>query len=345
MTRSAALAFEQVTFAYDHASAPAVAAVDMAVDPGKLVVLVGPSGCGKSTLLRLVAGLLAPTAGRIVIDGNDVQGVAPAQRRVGWVPQSYALFGHLNVADNIAFGLRMQRVPSAERASRVRAMLELCQISELADRATHELSGGQRQRVAIARALAVRPRLLLLDEPLAALDPQLRTALRAKLHDLLRESGVTTLFVTHDQREALAIADRIAVLRGGQLEQYGTPEQVWNQPANAFVANFISGAAVVPAQRIDATTVEVAPRLRAQVAPLLHADSVLLALRPTDLQCSADGAPVEVLAVEYAGGSYLVTGRLPHGATLPFYAEDAPGIGTTVSIQFRPRVQPVVVRV
>ncbi|MDW8234886.1 MAG: ABC transporter ATP-binding protein, partial [Roseiflexaceae bacterium] len=233
------------------AAHPVVHDICLSVLPGEIVVLVGPSGCGKSTLLRLTAGLLFPTAGRLLMDETDTSAIPPDRRRVGWVPQSYALFEHLNVRDNIAFGLRMRRASRQEIARRVSDMLDLCRITELAQRRVSQLSGGQRQRVAIARALAVSPRVLLLDEPLAALDPQLRTAIRTDLQALLRASGVTTLFVTHDQAEALAVADRVAVLRAGRLEQFGTPQQLWRTPANAFVAEFFGGAVVLPARRLN----------------------------------------------------------------------------------------------
>ena len=242
LTQAASLQFEAMSYCYPGGKHPAIHAVDLAVNPGELVVLVGPSGCGKSTLLKLVAGLIEPSQGQLRINGQEIVGTPPQQRGVGWVPQSYALFDHLTVADNIAFGLRMQqrpqRLPKAKQKARVHTLLALCHMGELAQRSVRDLSGGQRQRVAIARALAVQPKVLLLDEPLAALDPQLRSTLRTNLVNLLRESGATTLFVTHDQAEALAIADRIAVLRAGRLEQYGTPEQLWTRPANAFVAEF-----------------------------------------------------------------------------------------------------------
>jgi ABC-type Fe3+/spermidine/putrescine transport system ATPase subunit len=318
----ASVVFEGLTFTYPGAEASAVSDIHLTVEPGELVVLVGPSGCGKSTLLRIAAGLLQPDQGRLLIDGSDMLGIAPEQRRAGWVPQSYALFDHLSVSENIAFGLRMRGISKDERQERVAAMLELCQIPELARRPVSELSGGQRQRVAIARALAPWPRVLLLDEPLGALDPQLRLTLRGNLEALLRESGVTTLFVTHDQGEALAIADRIAVLRDGRIEQYHTPEQLWNRPLNAFVANFLSSAQVVQARRVDTATVEIAPGLLASVPPDVVPQAtnghVTIALRSTDLCCTPDGVAVVVTGAEYIGGTYVVTGQVPGGPQLFF---------------------------
>jgi ABC-type Fe3+/spermidine/putrescine transport system ATPase subunit len=331
MTR-ASLGFEGVTFAYDQQ--PVVKNITLNIEPGELVVVVGPSGCGKSTLLRLVAGLLMPQEGRVLIDGRDVQHVPPHMRRVGWVPQSYALFDHLNVADNILFGLRMQAVPQSERATRLREMLELCRITELAQRSVSALSGGQRQRVAIARALAVNPQLLLLDEPLAALDPQLRQAIRSDLEALLRSSGVTTLFVTHDQAEALALADRVAVLRAGQLEQFDTPEQLWNAPANSFVAEFVGGAVVVQARRLDTQWVEIAPGLTA-LSPG-DAAQIALALRPSDLEVAAHGAPLPVMSCEYLGGVYIITCCLPDGKALRLHHHARAVVGERLPVALKP---------
>lgn len=335
-TSPASVVFDGLTFTYPGTEAPAISDIHLAVEPGELVVLVGPSGCGKSTLLRIAAGLLQPERGQFLIDGSDMLGVAPERRRVGWVPQSYALFDHLSVRENIAFGLRMQGVGRTARQERIQAMLDLCQISELAERPVGELSGGQRQRVAIARALAPWPRVLLLDEPLGALDPQLRLALRGKLEVLLRESGVTTLFVTHDQGEALAIADRIAVLRAGRIEQYHTPEHLWNRPVNAFVANFLSGANVVQARRVDTQTVEIAPGLLAPLptngSPPDAAEHIAIALRPADLCCTADGVPVVVTAAEYIGGTYVVTGQVPGGPQVAFLSSQQPAAGERIAV-------------
>lgn len=334
----ASLTFEAISFAYQDQLV--AQDISLHVEPGELVAIVGPSGCGKSTLLRLVAGLLMPQRGRLLIDGQDVQRVPAHARRVGWVPQSYALFDHLNVAENVLFGLRMQAVPKAERAARVRNMLELCRITELASRHVNDLSGGQRQRVAIARALAVDPRLLLLDEPLAALDPQLRQAIRSDLEALLRRSGVTTLFVTHDQSEALSLADRVAVLNGGKLEQYDTPERLWNAPANAFVAEFVGGAVVVRAHRLDAQQVEIAPGLTALCPG--DAPSVLLALRATDLEVRADGAALPVINCEYNGGDYLVTCSLPNGRPIRLHHRARAAAGEVLPVALKAHQKVVV---
>ncbi|MGJ3253818.1 MAG: ABC transporter ATP-binding protein [Elainellaceae cyanobacterium] len=342
-THPAALKFDEITYHYAGTDRPAVDAMNLAVNPGELVVLVGPSGCGKSTVLKIVAGLIEPNCGRLCIDGMDMIGLPPQQRKIGWVPQSYALFDHLTVAENIAFGLRMHRISSMKRKARTQIMMELCQISDLARRAVNDLSGGQRQRVAIARALAVQPRVLLLDEPLAALDPQLRLSLRSSLVNLLRESGVTTLFVTHDQSEALAIADRIAVMRAGKLEQYGTPETLWHHPTNQFVAQFLSNADVVAGRRIGIRQVEIAPGLVATINPdqlaahrfESNGHEITLALRPTDIQLDPSGQRVVITATEYSGGHYLARGQVPDGPQLSFFLSQPLRLGATVSIRLR----------
>jgi putative spermidine/putrescine transport system ATP-binding protein len=339
-TYPASLTFEQISYAYSRSEGAAIASINLHVKPGELVVLVGPSGCGKSTLLKLVSGLISPDQGRLLIDGIDVSGVPPQKRQVGWVPQSYALFDHLTVAENVAFGLRMQSIPSANRKRQTQAMLELCHIAELAQRAVSELSGGQRQRVAIARALAIRPRVLLLDEPLAALDPQLRSALRTNLENLLRETGVTTLFVTHDQAEALAIADRIAVLRNGQVEQYGTPEELWNTPVNEFVAQFLGDAQVVQGRLVRTGEVEIVPGLVAKIDPTidltqLQSDTVQLALHPTDFQLDPTGVKAIAITSEYVGGRYLTHVQVVNGPKLCLFLEPMLSPGTMISIHLR----------
>jgi putative spermidine/putrescine transport system ATP-binding protein len=334
MSQPASVHLDRVSYTYG--GMPALSAVDLSVEPGELVTLVGPSGCGKSTLLRIVAGLLSPSEGRVRLDDTDVGGVAPERRAIGWMPQSYALFEHLNVEQNIAFGLRMRGAGRSEQRQRVAEMLELCQIVELADRPVTALSGGQRQRVAIARALAVRPRVLLLDEPLAALDPQLRIELRAGLEKLLHDSGVTTLFVTHDQGEALALADRVAVLKDGVLQQFATPEEVWAAPANDFVASFFGHSVVLRARRVDARTLEVVDGI---TVPHEGNDEPTVVLRAADLVPCApgEGHPLEVIAVEYTGDGYKTTGRSRTGLELRFNTDRRHDIGDQVHVTLRDR--------
>ncbi|HET6611927.1 MAG TPA: sulfate/molybdate ABC transporter ATP-binding protein [Kofleriaceae bacterium] len=228
-----------------YARTPAIRDVSFEVVPGRLTALLGPSGSGKTTLLRCIAGLETVDAGTITIDGEDVTMLPPRARRLGMVFQSYALFGHMTVAKNIAYGLKIARVPPAERRARVAELLELVQLSGLGARMPSQLSGGQRQRVALARALAPRPRVLLLDEPFSALDAKVRRELRELTRRLHEELGVTTILVTHDQDEAMELADRLVVMNRGRIEQIGTPDEVYDEPASAFVAGFIGAANVI----------------------------------------------------------------------------------------------------
>ena len=217
----------------------AVEHVDLTIGEGEFFSLLGPSGCGKTTTLRMIGGFEEPTEGQILLYGKDVVGVAPNHRDVNMVFQSYALFPHMNVFDNVAFGLKRKRVPKAELRTRVGEMLELVQLDGKADRKPSELSGGQQQRVALARALVNRPRALLLDEPLAALDLKLRQAMQIELKRIQREVGITFVFVTHDQNEALTMSDRLVVMNAGRIEQLGSPREMYERPRTRFVAGFI----------------------------------------------------------------------------------------------------------
>ncbi len=220
--------------------------LDLQARRGEMLTLLGPSGCGKTTSLRLVAGFLHPEAGRILIGGKSVEGEPPHRRRIGIVFQDYALFPNLNVLDNVCFGPAVQGWERGRSRARGRELLELVHLAGYERRRVNTLSGGERQRVALARALAPRPRLLLLDEPLSALDAKLRRSLRQEIQAVQRELAVTTVYVTHDQEEALAISDRIAVMRAGRIEQIGSPEEVYRRPASLFVAGFIGQANLIP---------------------------------------------------------------------------------------------------
>ena len=223
----------------------AVAAVkdfDLAVEKGTFVSLLGPSGCGKTTTLRMIAGFETPDEGTITLDGADITAVPPNKRGTGMVFQAYALFPNMNVRDNIAFGLDVVGRPRNEIDGRVREMLALVRLEEAGKRYPHQLSGGQQQRIALARALAIRPRVLLLDEPLSALDAVVRVALRGEIRRIQLELGITTVYVTHDQEEALSISDRVVVMNQGLIEQAGTPEEIYRQPKTRFVAAFIGTA-------------------------------------------------------------------------------------------------------
>ncbi|MQA79150.1 MAG: ATP-binding cassette domain-containing protein [Streptosporangiales bacterium] len=231
----------------------AVDEVSLTVDGGQLLALLGPSGCGKTTTLRMVAGFVDPTSGTVEVDGTDLTRTPVHRRGMGMVFQSYALFPHLDVARNVAFGLEMRKVGRAERERRVASALEQVRLGHLAGRRIGELSGGQAQRVALARALVVEPTVLLLDEPLSNLDAKLREQMRAEIREIQQRTGITTVFVTHDQDEALSIADVVAVVSDGRVEQVGTPEEIYERPATRFVADFIGRANLLPGAVLDST--------------------------------------------------------------------------------------------
>lgn len=220
--------------------------INLYIRDGEFLTLLGPSGCGKTTLLRLIAGFTMPTEGRVLIDGKDVSGIPPYKRRVNTVFQKYALFPHLNVYDNVAFGLKIQKLPKDEIARRVKEMLELVNLSGYEKRWIEQLSGGQQQRVAIARALVNRPQVLLLDEPLGALDLKLRKGMQLELKRMQQHLGITFVFVTHDQEEALTMSDTVVVMNAGAIQQIGTPTDIYNEPKNVFVAKFIGESNILP---------------------------------------------------------------------------------------------------
>ena len=226
--------------------------VDIAIDKGEFVSFLGPSGCGKTTTLRMVAGFERPTTGRILIDGKDVTGLKPNERNIGMVFQSYALFPNMTVAQNIAFGLKVAGASNADIDVRVKEMLGIIKLPDHGGRYPFQLSGGQQQRVALARALAVKPSVLLLDEPLSALDAKIRISLRAEIRAIQRELGITTIYVTHDQEEALSMSDRIVVMNEGQVEQIGTPVEIYNHPRTRFVASFVGTLTILAAKTVDA---------------------------------------------------------------------------------------------
>lgn len=220
--------------------------INLYIDKNEFVTLLGPSGCGKSTILRIIAGFEEPDGGDVLFDGKSILSIPPYERTVNTVFQKYALFPHLNVADNIAFGLKLKKLPSAEIAKKVGKVLELVNLSGFEKRAVTSLSGGQQQRVAIARALVNEPAVLLLDEPLAALDLKLRQGMQLELKNMQRELGITFIYVTHDQEEALTMSDTVVVMREGTIQQIGTPTDIYNEPKNAFVADFIGKSNIVP---------------------------------------------------------------------------------------------------
>jgi putative spermidine/putrescine transport system ATP-binding protein len=262
-----------------------VKGVDLDFDKGEFVSLLGPSGCGKTTILRMIAGFEQPTTGSIIVDGKDITALPPNRRRIGMVFQAYALFPNMNVTDNIGFGLKIAGMPRPQREARVAEMLELIGLPGFGKRFPFELSGGQQQRVALARAIAPRPSMLLLDEPLSALDAKIRVSLREEIRAIQRELGITTLFVTHDQEEALSISDRIVVLNGGRVEQFGTPFEIYNRPQTRFAATFVGTLNTIAATVIDpaARTVRIdgqpatIPGLPTATKP---GDTIALTMRP-----------------------------------------------------------------
>ena len=306
--RAPALELRDVARSYG--SYHALHGVDLAVEAGSFVSLLGPSGSGKTTMLRLIAGFEAPTAGRILIDGRDMTGVPAHRRPVGVVFQNLALFPHLTVGGNVAFGLQVRRTPKPEIAGRVAAALAMVDLPGLEHRRVHEMSGGQRQRVALARALVLQPAVLLLDEPLSALDLKLRQMLQDELKHIQRRSGATFVFVTHDQDEALRLSDRIAVVNRGRIEQVGTADAIYDRPCSAFVARFVGDTNMLPGRIADAAPGRVAIALdglgRTLAAPCHAAVSAgspaALSIRPENLRLGAtDGLPATVTDVTYAG--------------------------------------------
>ncbi|GHA10103.1 spermidine/putrescine ABC transporter ATPase [Devosia pacifica] len=297
---------------------PALKSVDLDVNEGEFVALLGPSGCGKSTLLRLVAGLLEPDEGTITLADQRIGHLPAYKRDIGLVFQNYALFPHMTVARNVRFGLDMRNMPRAEAETRVADALALVKLEHLAARMPSELSGGQQQRVALARAIAIRPRLLLLDEPLSNLDAVLRASVRTELRELHARTGLTIVMVTHDQVEAMTMADRIAVMSDGEVLQHDTPQQIYEQPASDFVAKFVGTppAAMLQVDRkidgrfaVGDTIWSPSPELEAVLAPIQRV-AVALGLRPDHLALTSADAPhalpATIRTVEYLGAERLV---------------------------------------
>jgi putative spermidine/putrescine transport system ATP-binding protein len=273
--------------------------LDLTVRPGELIALLGPSGCGKTTTLRLLAGLEDADAGHINVAGRDITRLPASKRDMGMVFQAYSLFPHMTVQQNVAFGLRLRKVSSAERDRRALEMLELVELATQADRYPHQISGGQQQRVALARALAIEPQVLLLDEPLSALDAKVRAQLRDQIRRIQLEVGITTLFVTHDQEEALAIADRVGVMRAGRLEQLAPPTEVYSRPATAFVAEFV-GLSNRLAGNVTGSTVTVRGHDLPLVDSSTPAGPVTAIVRPEAVTLASDDS----------GGSGPMTGMV-----------------------------------
>ena len=311
-------AVELIRMSKLYGSFVAVDDLSLSIEQGEFVALLGPSGCGKTTTLQMVAGFVEPTSGEIRIGGRSVQGIPPHRRNIGVVFQSYALFPHLTVFDNIAFGLKMRRLAAAEIGQKVKRALDLVQLQGLDDRYPNALSGGQQQRVALARALVIEPSVLLLDEPLSNLDANLREQMRFEIRDIQRRIGITTVFVTHDQAEAIAAADRLVVMRDGRIRQIGTPSEIYETPSDTFVADFIGQANLLrgcitsingDSAELETPAGSVTAHVRGKIA---IGQRAVLALRPEDLivarmqRAECNNLPARVRRVTYLGPAISV---------------------------------------
>jgi len=315
VTTGRTLLLDRITHRY--ARHLAVDDVSLDIAGGELVALLGPSGCGKTTLLRIVAGLIAQTAGRVVVAGSPIDQLPPSRRPVGIVFQSYALFPHMSVGENVAYGLAARGVHRAARKQEAARMLDLVQLGHLADRLPRALSGGQQQRVALARALAVQPAILLLDEPFAALDKNLRLDMQIEIKRIQRLSNTTTILVTHDQEEALSMADRVAVLSAGRLEQFAPPTEVYDHPASLFVNTFVGQANRMPGiwQGGGAVALDVGGTVVARPADWAPGSRVVVCLRPEHLRFSDAGIPAVVELALPLGPSVVHEVRFADGST------------------------------
>lgn len=332
----------------DFGTVRAVDEIDLSVPNGRFVCLLGPSGCGKTTLLRMIAGLDLPTAGSILLDGEDITTVATHRRNLGMVFQSLALFPHLTVGENIAYPLRIRGVSPVDQKRRVDELLALVHLSGLAERAVSQLSGGQRQRVAIARALTVSPRLFLLDEPLSALDAKLREAMQVELRQLQQQLGITTIVVTHDQREAMTMADTVIVMKSGTIRQAAPPLEIYRRPADAFVADFIGSTNLIEATR-DGDGLRLLGR-PSSLPPPFGTFDVTVSVRPEDVQITAPAADLpegRITFVRDLGGTieYFVevAGTRLVAVTTP-RARPEVRIGDTVGIRLDPQTSVVLTR-
>jgi spermidine/putrescine transport system ATP-binding protein len=291
-----------------------LASITLDVEQGEFLTLLGESGSGKTTLLRILAGFEAPSAGRVLLDGERLDTIPPHKRPIHTVFQSYALFPHMSVFDNVAYGLRVRGCPRHEMTARVEESLEKVRMAEFAKHYPRQISGGQKQRVALARSLVNRPRLLLLDEPLSALDANLRLEMQRELKSLQREVGITFIFVTHDQSEALAISDRVVLLRNGKVEQCGTPRAIYSTPRTAYAASFLGKSNLIPAQVLEGMA-----NCGAFTVPVKLADGpATFSLRPECIAPGTAGVPfaAEIVAEQFHGADSLLTLRTEEGLEL-----------------------------
>ena len=301
--------------------------VDLDVREGEFAVFVGPSGCGKSTLLRMIAGLEETTGGQVTIDGEDVTHLDPADRGVAMVFQTYALYPHMTVAENLGFGLKMNRVPKAQIVEKVRKAADILKLGPYLDRKPKALSGGQRQRVAIGRAIVRGPKVFLFDEPLSNLDAELRVEMRVEISRLHNEIGATMIYVTHDQVEAMTLADKIVVLRDGKIEQVGAPLHIYDDPENQFVAGFIGSPAMNFLEgNVSNNSIRIADLgdqvIHTDITLPTNADSILVGLRPEHLEVS-EGGPLKIDLIEHLGGVSYVYLDTPSGGRIIAEAKGA----------------------
>ncbi|BBZ30974.1 ABC transporter ATP-binding protein [Mycolicibacterium madagascariense] len=320
----AGVAVELTDLTRTYGAVKALDGLNLRMEPGEFVALLGPSGCGKTTALRILAGLDEATSGTVTVDGRDLTSVPANKRDMGMVFQAYSLFPHLTAAQNVAFGLKMRGAGKADRSTRAAEMLELVGLSEHADKYASEMSGGQQQRVALARALAIRPRVLLLDEPLSALDAKVRSQLRDEIRRVQLDVGTTTLFVTHDQEEALAVADRVGVMSRGRLEQLATPAEVYANPATPFVAEFVGLNNRVPAT-VSAGRASVFGTEVTTLAGSIGSGEGTALVRPESITLTADDAgAATVRSVAFLGPISRVYVELPGGAVVDAQLASAP---------------------
>ncbi|GAA1579823.1 diacetylchitobiose ABC transporter ATP-binding protein MsiK [Dermacoccus profundi] len=307
----ATVTYDNVTLTYPGADRPSVSDLNIEIADGEFLVLVGPSGCGKSTSLRMLAGLEEVTSGRILIDGRDVTALSPKDRDVAMVFQNYALYPHMSVADNMGFALKIAGVDKGEIRKRVEEAAQILDLTQFLERKPKDLSGGQRQRVAMGRAIVRQPQVFLMDEPLSNLDAKLRVQTRTQIADLQRRLGVTTVYVTHDQVEAMTMGDRVAVLKDGLLQQCDTPRNMYDRPANVFVAGFIGSPAMnlfeVPIEDGKVLLGTSSIPMPASANP--KANRVTLGIRPEDLAPADEGLKVDVVMVEELGADAYVYGK------------------------------------
>ena len=356
-TKTGSLRLERLTKEFGNGKEKVVAVreLSLTINPGEFVTLLGPSGCGKTTALRMIAGFETPTGGQVLLDGDDLSAMTPDKRPMGMVFQSYALFPHMTVFDNVAYGLRVKKMSGNEIKSAVAEVLESMSLSHLANRAPNQLSGGQQQRVALARAMVVRPKVLLFDEPLSNLDAKLRAQMRVEIRSIQRRLGITSIFVTHDQDEAMSLSDRIVVMRNAVVEQVGTPDEVYRRPSSVFVADFIGRSnfleveSAVEARNGEAKVVVSGKKMTvAAQAKALSSKKPVLLVRPESISVTASksrGASFEkgegkVTNVVFYGNHVEYTldtheGEIVAVVSDPIYEEIVP-VGKIAHYSFEP---------